>query len=310
MLFVLMTMPALPCWPYSLPSSVAAGSGLRTLSFMDAGVIDYNAPILFAPFNRPLPPPKILWTTIQEALPRHDFVRLRKMPADIEGKRNPLCAPDDPPHDNSGHAISLPKSWAAMEERIGRHEHMRAWNRKLRRLKEIGPVKFAVPKDTEDRKFVLQQIVRQKRQRLQALGLTDIFDRPGIETFYENCAALPASSQTYLSSLSVNNNEIIAADFGFLGTRRLISALASFSARQWSRYSPGSLHFLLLLRWTIENGLSHLDLGLGDERYKSFWCDQLVPLYNRQQCASLSGRLYVGTHRALAATRAMGSRQE
>jgi CelD/BcsL family acetyltransferase involved in cellulose biosynthesis len=276
--------------------------GLRTLSFMDAGVIDYNAPILFEPFGRPMPAPQALWDAIRSSLPSHDFVALRKMPATVMNLRNPLFDARDQPHFCSGHAMSLPNDWAAVEREKGSHKHVKTIKRKARLLSQLGQVKMSVAETAAERNRILDVLIAQKNQRLAETGFAEMSSFPGRDAFYHRCAAVSDPPVVHLSALCVDA-EPVATLYGFLDRDCFYGVLTAFAHGPWARYSCGNIHLEHLIRWAIENKLKLLNFGTGDEDYKLYWCDQNIALVDWRGPASLAGRLYLAVHKGLAAAR-------
>lgn len=255
-----------------------SGAGERcTVSFMDGGVCDYNAPILFESVRGRTIEPKALWKRIASALPRHDSVSLRKMPRSVKGLENPLFGIGREPHAASGHSMSLVGDWSAVEREKGGHKIFKAAKRNLRLLGERGEVKLVIAATAAERRHFLDALIEEKRLRLAEMGLRDMFARDGIEEFYRACAELGEPEVTHLSGLCVGD-EIVATNFGFIDDERFYGVLTAFARGPWARYSCGNLHLHLIIRWATENGLSAMDLGIGDEAYKQFWADQDIEL--------------------------------
>ena len=70
-----------------LPLFAHRSGPLRVVRFADAGVSDYNAPVLGP--DAPVDPAgaKALWKAIQTALGDADLVNFTKMPTEVEGLR-------------------------------------------------------------------------------------------------------------------------------------------------------------------------------------------------------------------------------
>ena len=270
--------------------------GLRTLSFMDWDLIDYNAPVLFEPFHSIAASPRDLWKLIRAALPPHDLVTLKKIPASIKGHPNPLWASEQRRHYSSGHAMTLPYKWETVELEKANHELMKGWKRKLRRLNEQGAVLFTMAETPSERQEVLDVLIAQRHQRFKEMNLFNVFDKPNVEAFYRECAKSTNSEITYLSALKVDST-IVAANFGFKDTEQLIFLLTSFAGDRWARFSTGQLHMRMLLEWATIRGLRQFDFGAGDEEYKMFWCDQHTDLRDIQETTSLGGRIYLYAHK-------------
>ena len=73
-------------------------NGIRIIEFADLELTDYNAPMLGPAAPRDARGARALWRDLLVALRRMpggaDFIRLRKMPADLDGSPNPLTLLD------------------------------------------------------------------------------------------------------------------------------------------------------------------------------------------------------------------------
>ena len=78
--------------------SAALQNGIRIIEFADLDLTDYNAPLLGPAAPRDARAARAMWRDLLAALRRMpggaDLIRLRKMPADLEGRPNPLALLD------------------------------------------------------------------------------------------------------------------------------------------------------------------------------------------------------------------------
>lgn len=278
--------------------------GLRLLTFMDGGVSDYNAPILFRPLPNAIPPAKRLWRHILAALPRHDRIELEKIPATVMDLPNPLWLADGKPHRTAGHVMTLPRVWDELMLEKGSSKIVKAAKRNYRQLGERGAVRLLVAQNLAERDRLLDAMLAAKRDQLRRMGVSDIFARSGVEDFYRQCAAIESPSITHVSGLLVND-EIVATNMGFVDAHRFCGVLTSFAKGPWARYSCGHLHLQMLLRWAAESGLHSFDFGIGDEDYKKFWCDRDVALRDMKRPVSLAGHAHDLFYRLRGHARAM-----
>jgi Acetyltransferase (GNAT) domain len=69
---------------------------------------------------------------------------------------------------------------------------------------------------------------------------------------------------------------------------QLLWLMPSYEGGEWARYSPGRL----LLEWGFEHGLREFDLTIGDEPYKSAFCNVSDALYRLIRPRSALGWAY------------------
>jgi CelD/BcsL family acetyltransferase involved in cellulose biosynthesis len=92
---------------FLFPFGIERANGVRILRFLDHGVSDYNAPVVYPEAaGIRLEGPRI-WKRLRECLPPFDLAALEKMPESIEGVPNPLSAIATASHPESCHGIAL-----------------------------------------------------------------------------------------------------------------------------------------------------------------------------------------------------------
>jgi CelD/BcsL family acetyltransferase involved in cellulose biosynthesis len=92
---------------FLFPFGIERANGVRILRFLDHGVSDYNAPVVYPEAaGIRLEGPR-LWKRLRECLPPFDLAALEKMPESIEGVPNPLSAIATASHPESCHGIAL-----------------------------------------------------------------------------------------------------------------------------------------------------------------------------------------------------------
>ncbi len=110
-------------------------NGVRIIEFADLELTDYNAPLLGPAAPRDPEAARALWRDLLAALRRMpggaDLIRLRKMPADLEGGPNPLTLLDGAkPSSLNGNVVVTGEDFDAYRyslERTVRKELERSW---------------------------------------------------------------------------------------------------------------------------------------------------------------------------------------
>jgi hypothetical protein len=87
---------------------------------------------------------------------------------------------------------------------------------------------------------------------------------------------------------------------------QLLRLMPSYEGGEWARYWSGRL----VLEWSFEQGLRAFDLTIGDEPYKSAFCNESDHLYRRIRPRSALGWAYYANSRLAApASRWLGREQ-
>jgi CelD/BcsL family acetyltransferase involved in cellulose biosynthesis len=273
-----------------LPLGIERRYGIRILSFLDGGVSDYNAPVIFEPtriwqgdiLER-------LWRELIRALPTFDIAIFDKMPADVCGAPNPFVgfgtatAP-------SGHFLNITLSWD--EYAAERLPYKREAIIQRRKLAKIGRVVFTVAETPSDRRRLLDAMLQQKSRRYLETRGVDGLDRPGYRQYYTALVeGLPWPGPLLLSALEVDG-KVISTNWGFVSNGRFIGIVMTFEGGEWKRFSAGRLLLEDLLKWNFTNEMAIFDFGVGDESYKVAYTDQTLALYQATIPVTVTGRVY------------------
>lgn len=138
--------------------------------------------------------------------------------------------------------------------------------RKRRKIeREIGPLRFVANDDSAE---AWATFVRWKNVSYERLGVPSILD---VEWVSQTLGAIRESDTAdfsgMLSTLYVGDR-LAAAHFG-MRTKRACHWWFPTYDSDLNKYSPGLILLLELAAHCAEEGIEHIDLGRGDERYKT-----------------------------------------
>lgn len=152
------------------------------------------------------------------------------------------------------------------ERRKSRGRLIKEIERKLRKAeRELASVDFTF--DDRD-PAALDWIVDQKSRQLAARGEWNFLTVPWAVPLYRQ--TLTHREPTYRGLISTlrHDGEIVAAHMG-LQSRHVLHAWTHVFDPAVSQHSPGMVMLYLLAQAAAENGVTRIDLGRGDEGYKS-----------------------------------------
>jgi len=124
---------------------------------------------------------------------------------------------------------------------------------------------------------ILETYLAQKAEWFRDNGIADSFSEPGVADFFRALVARRWRSEASVIELdAVEIDGKIRAILGS-GTHagRLSGYFMSVSHDEWRRASPGELLLYDVISASCARGLTSLDLGRGDERYKASWLDEV-----------------------------------
>jgi CelD/BcsL family acetyltransferase involved in cellulose biosynthesis len=278
-----------------LPLGIERRGLVRRLMFLGGSLCDYNAPLL-APDFAMLGPDGFLplWRDIHTALQasplaRHDVIAFDKMPEKVGGQPNPMLALRGQLHPSGAYQTPLSEDWEQFYAAKRSSSTRRRDRTKLKRLGELGAVKFVNPDTSAELALTFDLLVQQKSKAFARMGVPNLFAPPGHIAFYRELATSPRyRSLVHLSRLDVGTTWA-ALNLGLTFRDCYFHILASYDDGETSRFGPGAAHLRELLRHAIERGLKRFDFTIGDEPYKRDWCDDEQLLFDYAAAASLRG---------------------
>jgi CelD/BcsL family acetyltransferase involved in cellulose biosynthesis len=284
---------------FLLPLAIERLFFVRRLTWLGAGLGDYNAPLLAADFSKWVSRRRFhsLWDDILQRLRSHphlsyDYVDLRQMPEMIGSQPNPMLRLGVAPHSSSAHLTNLADSWDALYARrsSATRRHDRA---KRQRLAEYGPIEFVTATGHDQIVTTLALLMVQKARWFAEMGVRNLFERPGYRGFFHEIATSPWTRHiAHVSRLEVGGITV-ATNFGLLFGERYYHVLASYDRQSpTARFGPGVAHLHELLRYVMGLGLRMFDFSIGDERYKHDWCDTEVKLFDHLSAVNLRGLVF------------------
>ncbi|MEJ0078896.1 MAG: GNAT family N-acetyltransferase [Alphaproteobacteria bacterium] len=280
---------------FLLPLGIERRSFARRLTFLGDVLCDYNAPLLAPDFSG-LPPEGFLalWRDIAALLQktpamRHDAVVFDKMPGNVGGQKNPMLALNVTLNPSGAYETPLPADWEQFYAAKRSSSTRRRDRTKLKRLGELGPVKFVNPDTSAELALTFDLLVQQKSKAFARMGVPNLFAPAGHAAFYRELATSPRyRSLIHLSRLDVGNSWA-ALNLGITFRDCYFHILASYDDGETSRFGPGAAHLRELLRYAIARGLARFDFTIGDEPYKRDWCDTEQQLFDYSAATSLRG---------------------
>jgi CelD/BcsL family acetyltransferase involved in cellulose biosynthesis len=147
--------------------------------------------------------------------------------------------------------------------------------RKARKLaREHGELRFEADSTDPD---AFRTLMRWKRRQYVRKGAADVVARPWVEHSLELAYGRREPNFAGILSLLFAGDRVVAAHFGLRSASVWHYWFPAYDA-EFHRYSPGILLLLRMAEHATSLGLGTIDLGRGDERYKSSMGNRAVPL--------------------------------
>ena len=253
--------------------------GIRIVEFADLGVSDNNAPILACDAAFDAADARAISAALVDglrALPDgFDLLRLKKMPAHVGGKPNPLvsigrigsCSVN-------GNLVLMGDDYADYRASIRRLQLPRCW----RVFTRLGSARFEIATDVVRASEFLDVMDVQQEERMKQLGSPFVLNDDVHAAFYREVARQGAAEGYAVVSALVCDKGIVATTLGVRYGATYFLLRISHTGRTWANFSPG----LLVTERTMEalhaQGVRRFDLSIGNQDYKRRLGAEQLPL--------------------------------
>lgn len=270
------------------PLAIELRRGIRVLGFADQSTADYCAPILYPTAIVWTPErARVLWASIEAALPAVDQVVLDKMPAMVGDCVNPFFLLADDTNPESCHGSNLLRPWAEIE---ATQAQLKTLKRKARGLEKLGAVRFIVATTKPERDRLLTRLLEQKQRRFEDTRVPGFAEAPEPKRFFEQATGVfAATGDLNLCALEVGG-ELIATSWTVALGKTVYELMIGFESGERAKHSGGRILNLKFLEWAKAHGFAYVDHGIGDEDWKRENCDTHVPLGRLTVVRSAKGR--------------------
>ncbi|AEQ50406.1 GNAT family N-acetyltransferase [Pelagibacterium halotolerans] len=203
-----------------------------------------------------------------------DIVNFHCVAAEIGTHANPLARLGGYPAPDNFYVNTLEPGDAPFIEQSLPHKRRTNIRRSQRRLDEgFGLVSLRRARTPAEVDTMLEVFLDQRGRRFVQMGVENIFQRPAFRHFFRRLAlegldqARPAISLHALYA----GETIVATSIGTYGPAHYSQYINSTDYGEASRYSLMGVTLSLLVDQLRADGITSLDMGLGDFDYKTDW---------------------------------------
>lgn len=245
---------------------------LPVVEFADRGVTDYNMPLLGP--RSPASPVAMtaLFRALSTALKPYALLRLRKMPALIDGEANPFALLSGASAETlQAYELRLADSRGDFIRHLGkkkRSDIQRIW----RAMTRMGPTTFSIANDKKARNEVFDVIRCAQRQRVPQKGDRYFLEDEGYRQFYEALIDDPEFDGLVVVSGIWVDGAPVAGLLGLRhGNRYIGLRIGQRDDQGFARLGLGRVLFAKTAQWAIDEGLEVFDFSLGDSAVKAWF---------------------------------------
>ena len=280
---------------------------IAVAEFADLDLTDYNAPILGPAAPRDANAARALWRSLLSALrampDRADLIRLRKVPANLDGGANPLALLDTATScPLNGNLVTTGEdydAWRYTLEKTVRKELERSW----RVFTRDPAASFAIVTDRDEALRILSATEAQQGARMRSRGMNYILDDKTCAAFYRDLVRDGVANGYALVSALTVGDEVVATLLGIRIGSRYVMIRVSNAGDQWSNCSPGRLIIERTMAALHKDGVREFDFSVGNYAYKRRFGVQRLPLLDVSAALSWRGCPHALRDRAAGALR-------
>lgn len=264
--------------------------GVRIVEFADLGVSDNNAPILALDAEMDADAINRALVDALRALPdRFDLLRLKKMPAHVGGKPNPLVSLGRIGSSSlNGNLVLMGDSYEDYQASIKRMQMPRCW----RVFSRHDGARFEIATDVARANEFLDVMDLQQQARMHKLGSRFVLNDRAHARFYREVARQGVADGYVVVSALVCDEAVVATAFGVRSGATYFLLRISHAGESWSSCSPGLLVTERTMAALHAEGVRRFDLSIGNQDYKRRFGAEQVPLTDVSVALSWRGAPY------------------
>ncbi len=232
-----------------------------------------------------------IWKDIEDKLNKYDIIHLQKQSQFTVNCMKKIGFHHKEINFLKSYKVKLSDTW---------DEHSKRINKKIRndsirqekRLKNIVDLSYKSPKEINLKTELVNNMILQKKMRYKQINTWDMFSLDGYKDFYLNLVDVKSHNVEIHCAALYANNTMIASHFGLIDKTTFFYLMPAHIGGKWSKYSPGRLLLLELMKFSIEKGLKYFDFTVGGEMYKKKFCDLENNLFEYIKINSPFGIMY------------------
>ena len=252
-----------------VPLVLRVRHGVRIVEFADLNVTDYNAPLLSNGATFDVTEARAMSQALVAALRNLpggvDLIRLRKMPARLEGRLNPLAVLGRPGSSSlNGNIINIGDDFEAYRASIKRMQLPRSW----RVFSRHPGADFRMIDSVDEALDIIDVTDAQQQARMQNLGLEFVLNDQIHGKFYRDLIRRGVPAGYAVVSALTCDEGVVATVLGIKQGDSFIFLRISNGGRRWAKCSPSRLIIERTMAALHAEGIRRFDLSIGNYAFK------------------------------------------
>jgi CelD/BcsL family acetyltransferase involved in cellulose biosynthesis len=222
---------------------------------------------------------------------RADVLEMCCQPVVWQGFTNPFTFLDWQESHNHAFALDLSEGFDAAINRKNGARKRKKYRWQQNKLADVGGAHLKIAGTEAEVDAIMDVAFAQMAQRFDRAGIWNRFEDDGIPQFMRQTAKTALQDeepQLMIYGLEIDG-KIRATMAGGIHQGQFSGCFISLADDEYSHISPGELIIHLVIRDCVDRGLQMFDLGRGEERYKSSWCDTTITMFETNKALSSWG---------------------
>ena len=267
-----------------LPLNIKNNHSIKILTWSGFPFSDYNIPLTLQNKKISRDDFNIIWKMILDYLQNCDCIVLDNQPENILDQKNPFYYFLSNKINNAYYGIKFSKQFELKKNEIDNIKYQ------FNRLKKLGNLEFKVAKEKDEKKNILDFIVKHKTKQYISTKAWNLFKQKiNIDLF--ELSSLIMEENSYITYLQINN-EIIAAHSGYIYKNKVYYLFPAYNM-DYHKYSPGKILLKQIIDDSRLNSLEYFDLTIGSEDYKKNYSNHNFNSGIFMKVLSFKGNFYI-----------------
>ncbi|MFK5977461.1 MAG: GNAT family N-acetyltransferase [Rhizobiaceae bacterium] len=218
------------------------------------------------------------WSSVFSAIPGIDAVLIDGLSAAEAEHDNPLNLLPLLRSRSPAFRMPIKENWPQQYNSMIKSKVRSNDRRCLKRLAELGTLKYHVAANKQEKREFLSTLFAQKSEQFDVIGISDPYEKSEIQAFYRNLVEIDEgqkSPSTFISALMLNG-EPVAINLGLIQGDQLHGLVMSMKTGSLKRFAPGRQLLIQTNQYLSDNGISAHDFGTGELSYKDDWCEEVI----------------------------------
>ena len=268
----------------------------RILSWVGNEHFNYYGALYDQAFLKQLSPTNfhLLWERIKKSLPSFDLLSLKNQLSSAENALNPFEWLNATPSANLSHQLIYPHhDWGKLLISLRGKKTRKRMRNEESRLNREGELRWWEVTSAQEIEQYLPELFSQRENRLHALGI-QIHEKT--EEYTQLYSGLLISSldnadrPTRMIIIKLDEH-LLAAIVLFKWKNAYYPLINSITETRYRNWSPGEYLLRIMMTLGCEEKIEFVDYGLGEDGYKTAWCNHTTPLFDTLIAETNKGKL-------------------